>query len=196
MIKTISHLRGCFISLFVLLPFTASAGEIFYDWVPDVGSGGSGYIRFDDINISDPENFDVRFDNTNVLEVAFVFDSGFDINDAVDFDSTTTLQQSNNLGDLIYEAENGIIDGWSFEYINANVILPQSNLLNVFSTGFVCFTAPCPAFTADVEFIGHLASEINQGQWQLRSSVVPVPAAVWLFASGLLGLLAVARRHA
>jgi len=33
-------------------------------------------------------------------------------------------------------------------------------------------------------------------QWSLSPTVVPVPAAVWLFGSGLLGLIGVARRKA
>ena len=187
------HIFGFFLAM--MIPVTGNAAEIFYDWVPDAGSGGSGFIRFADTNIADPENFEVRFDTDNVLEVSFIFDSGFDIEDAVDFAGASTLQDSSNLGDLLYEADNGIIDGWSFEYINAVVILPQSNFVDVATTGLVCFTAPCPAFTADLEFIGHLASEFNQGSWQLRSAVVPVPAALPLFLSGLVFIGLLKNRH-
>jgi len=35
---------------------------------------------------------------------------------------------------------------------------------------------------------------IVRGNWLVRDTVVPVPAAVWLFGSGLLGLIGVARR--
>ena len=32
-------------------------------------------------------------------------------------------------------------------------------------------------------------------QWELHGTVVPVPAAVWLFGSGLLGLIGIARKN-
>lgn len=35
---------------------------------------------------------------------------------------------------------------------------------------------------------------IVRGNWLVRDTVVPVPAAVWLFGSGLIGLIGVARR--
>ena len=37
---------------------------------------------------------------------------------------------------------------------------------------------------------------INYGSWLVKDTVVPIPAAVWLFGTGLLGLIAVARRKA
>lgn len=53
------------------------------------------------------------------------------------------------------------------------------------------------AFTADAATQGFTISGIDVQQvnaWQLRAAVVPVPAAVWLFGSGLLGMIGVARR--
>jgi hypothetical protein len=170
--------------LFLSFCFSAMsyAGEIVYDWVPDAGSGGSGFIRFDDANIADPANFQVNFNSTNVIEVSFMFDTGFNIEDAVDFNGMTTLQTY--LDGLLYESSNGVIDGWSFNYTNAVVFIPQTNFDGVTTTGQVCFVAPCPAFTADVGFIGDLAGESDAGSWQLRS-VVPLPAALPLFVSGI-----------
>lgn len=51
-------------------------------------------------------------------------------------------------------------------------------------------------YTSEVRFIGDLASDLNLvgGIDNYRATVVPIPAAVWLFGSGLLGLIAVARR--
>lgn len=39
-------------------------------------------------------------------------------------------------------------------------------------------------------------SDINAGSYLVRTSVVPVPAAAWLFGSGLIGLAGIARRKA
>ena len=47
-------------------------------------------------------------------------------------------------------------------------------------------TAPFPGQNAAFDFTSITAS---------NASVIPVPAAVWLFGSGLLGLVGVARRR-
>lgn len=53
-------------------------------------------------------------------------------------------------------------------------------------------------YTSEVRFVGDPASTLNLvgGIDNYRATYVPVPAAVWLFGSGLLGLMAVARRKA
>lgn len=201
MMQTIQQRTGKILSLAagVMLLNTATAvnaAQVIYDWVPDRGSGGSGFIIFDDTTISDPENFDIRFDNANVIDISFTFDNGFEIDQAINFDGMVTLQEPGNLGNLLYEASNGVIDGWSFEYTPILAILPTNQFLDVTTTGLVCVIAPCPAFTADLEFIGtDFVGEYNSGSWHLRETAVPVPAAAWLFGSGLIGLAAVARRR-
>lgn len=68
------------------------------------------------------------------------------------------------------------------------------------SAGFVYAGSNPHLFTSDAgtdTFIGTEASQATQifGEWtNYEMTVVPVPAAVWLFGSGLLGLVGVARR--
>jgi len=45
----------------------------------------------------------------------------------------------------------------------------------------------------DYSFVGHPTSPV-MGGWLYRTAEVPIPAAVWLFGTGLLGLIGVARR--
>lgn len=51
-------------------------------------------------------------------------------------------------------------------------------------------------YTSEVRLIGDLASSLNLvgGIDNYRATYVPVPAAVWLFSSGLVGLMALVRR--
>lgn len=53
-----------------------------------------------------------------------------------------------------------------------------------------------PMMTGDMCMTGHLAGGTMGGvPLSLEISAVPVPAAVWLFGSGLLGLIGIARRR-
>ena len=53
--------------------------------------------------------------------------------------------------------------------------------------GWLDYCNPAGACTA--------SSPLYTADWLFKATVVPVPAAVWLFGSGLLGLIAVARRR-
>jgi hypothetical protein len=65
-------------------------------------------------------------------------------------------------------------------------------------TGFISnateWQASCGSVSLCTVSNGVLIDRGNNNTWTLRSSVVPVPPALWLFGSGLLGLIGVARR--
>jgi len=70
--------------------------------------------------------------------------------------------------------------------LGLDVIVPENGILTFAVSAF-----------PDTYLDGGLNSHHEQGYYQLELSgfsAVPVPAAVWLFGSGLLGLIAVARR--
>lgn len=57
-----------------------------------------------------------------------------------------------------------------------------------FTLGFFTADAASQTFTIS----GVEVQQVNA--WQLRTSAIPVPAAVWLFSSGLVGLISIAKR--
>lgn len=73
-----------------------------------------------------------------------------------------------------------VVSGNSWDFLFANSYSGQ-NSLNVIFNGLA------PGLQGNVSF--------NANRWSLSVTSVPVPAAVWLFASGVLGLLSVARRR-
>jgi hypothetical protein len=84
-----------------------------------------------------------------------------------------------------------IFDGNAVDWTN-----PTDNVWTTLGVG----TAPAPDNTASVDFnVLVLAPSGGSGFFDSASfeqiSEIPVPAAVWLFGSGLLGLLGVARRR-
>ena len=76
-------------------------------------------------------------------------------------------------GDIEQVIDNS--DFWSVDSFDANTII-----LSFPTTSFNCQSPPCSYDLGTIDVVAH--------------SVVPVPAAVWLFGSGLLGLIGIARR--
>lgn len=161
------------------------AATISYDWA---GKYGSGQITFLDTNIKDAKNFTVAFDTVNVANISYTFNNGTSIEAAENFSGISTLQSLTELGGAMFTSRNGIIDGWTFNYDQVYSILPLDISFTGSSTTstIYCITTPCPVDTAAISFIGNFASESNTGSWHLQA--VPLPAAAWLFVSGLAGL--------
>lgn len=88
------------------------------------------------------------------------------------FDETGTLLESDD-------------DGAGGLLSRLNVIVPNNGILNFAVTGY-----------ENSDFDGTLHTQVGEYQLALGPVIneVPVPAAVWLFGSGLLGLIGVAQR--
>ena len=80
------------------------------------------------------------------------------------------------------------IEGWSFELTSLNIVTQESNLLKLDGTGVLSGGSFDPT-NAVWKF-----SAISMNSYNMSVATVPVPAAVWLFGSGLLGLAGIARR--
>ena len=142
----------------------------------------------------------------------------FSIDASSDFETTTTLTfdtvvaKSDGLGDL-----STILDGQVADSINMDslTIRPPIAQINVFTIGGFQFDidtltvdfAMGSSFLA-ISGTGTLSgggfdstaavfdfSSQSANTYSLTIAAVPVPAAVWLFGSGLIGLIAVARRQ-
>ena len=50
--------------------------------------------------------------------------------------------------------------------------------------------------TSNLTFVGATSTSDPVGHYLVQTSVVPVPGAVWLFGSGLIGLIGIAKRNA
>lgn len=93
----------------------------------------------------------------------------------------------------------GTPDNWSFFTTNY-----QSDSLNNNSTGYsltfdIASNATLGTYGIDAYLVGNEAPGMGDSRWidtvSFNIQVVPIPAAVWLFGSGLIGLIAIARRR-
>jgi len=89
------------------------------------------------------------------------------------------------LGDTLYSWGMYEADDGSVQYAGFDMFLDSADNVNT--------TFTSTAYTIDA--LSRDSAYANLGVFMVRDyTVVPIPAAVWLFGSGLLGLVAVARR--
>lgn len=80
------------------------------------------------------------------------------------------------------------VAGWTLDLTSLNILDQDTGVLNLSGTGILSGHGFDPT-KADWSF-----SSQSTTSYSMTVTAVPVPAAVWLFGSGLLGLVAVARR--
>lgn len=108
----------------------------------------------------------------------------------VSFDTPEETGGSIDLNNLASVAGFITIAGWTLDISAPNIIDYEANLLTLNGTGTLTGNGFIP--TAAVWTFS--TSSLNS--YSLDITAVPVPAAVWLFGSGLLGLVGIARRKA
>ncbi len=195
-----------FFAIAALLSPCIALASITYQWVPNAGSGGNGYIRFDETFLAgaddgsnyvytDEQNFITLFGNPPVVEIFFAFDNGFSIDTAVGFSTASSIQS--DLSNTQFQANNGVITGLTGDFVfdYTTIRLVDNSYNGVVVQPILCITLPCPQGSLQVNFIGQLSAERNTGKFQYTPSV-PVPAALPLMLSGLgiLGFMC-KRRH-
>ena len=157
-------------------------------WVEQLTVGGVSGWRL-------PESIDVDNDGTTYVNGNFY--TGFDGGYNVAVHSELSNLYYNVLGNLAYYDTNGNSEqpGWGLQNTG-----PFSNVQSNF---YWSATEYAPSTTSAWYFnMGYGVQTITSKNnslygWAVQSgdvSAVPVPAAVWLFGSGLLGLAGVARR--
>lgn len=85
-----------------------------------------------------------------------------------------------------------VIDGWTLNIDTMNIGAKTSNALDLDGTGTLWKTG-FDLTPVDWTFSAQSATSYSMS---ITTTVVPVPAAVWLFGSGLIGLVGIARRKA
>jgi len=194
------RLSFIFFTLLIIFASNKAHSAITYQWVPDAGSGGSGYIRFDEAFIAtssddenyvytDEANFTTYFGNPPVLEIFFEFDNGFTIDTATGFSTATSIQS--DLSSTQFSANSGIFRGLIGDFIfdYSSITKAGHTYDGVVVDQIFCVRLPCPQGGLEVNFSGILSAETNIGEFQL----VPIPGAVWLFISGLFSIAGLAK---
>ncbi|WP_206609541.1 VPLPA-CTERM sorting domain-containing protein [Thiohalobacter thiocyanaticus] len=111
-------------------------------------------------------------------------DTTIDINGDIDF-STGTNNMEIQVGSYNFTDADDALGGGTMTLSGGSFV------------GLSYLAGTLPGFNSTVSTFASLDGTIG-GSWDVNSfqtTVVPVPAAVWLFGSGLLGLVGIARRR-
>jgi hypothetical protein len=185
-----SHLAGAVLAMFCgLVTSQAHAINVTYDFAgtcaEDCGPLGVLTTAVDtvtgtlELDLSEPTIAQL-WDASNVLTYSFTYDNftidntnstltNFDTGGDIPFTTTATAPFS--IGDAALKA--------TYDVDSSVYLLINVSGLNLLQDSLLCDGGSCQAVAA--------------GSWT-RTSVIPVPAAVWLFGSGFIGLIGVARR--
>ena len=146
-----------------------ASASTFYDWMPDQGSSGSGFIEFD-TSTQSPENF------SGLDPVDFFFDFQAPGVPLVGVDDVLPIEP--------WAAVTGkITDGLLLQ--SADWFSSNSTLLSFSET-----SASCQAGIVDYDS----GTIFNAGMWVLRHADVPEPSTLLLLLIGLTGLALLPRR--
>lgn len=178
-----------------VVTFTDLGGQlqIEFDNTSDNNDVGGGFLNS---SVITGLVFDIVDDITGVSVASFVDGNNADISGAynVVLDVSNNITPGNTMVDLSIKTTNGINEGIF------NAAAPGSDINNVvpdLATLVLDITAPGSWGLSSIENdILRMQRVGPNGDGSLKIPAVPVPAAVWLFGSGLLGLVGVARRRA
>ena len=197
--------------------YTPISASLEYDTVTGIG-GSALSIEMADFYLGAPATFhDITMQHragTDFIDGSVLFDWQTQFNQEIQIEwNATGLFNAINYGlqagdvlsgsDLYFDANgNGVQDAGEFRQ-NIASVTPYSDSLQMFAMDM---QGPAPmaatensAGVVSGDFIGIKAYfDIGSGNSMHVTSVsaVPVPAAVWLFGSGLIGLIGFARRKA
>jgi len=146
----------------------------FYDWVPDPGSGGSGFMEFDTTGQS-PDVFN------DLDPIAFTFDFGVPTIPVLDFNIVTPATPFDAAAGKIAAGQIGIKSELLFDFGRNLIFTPKEAQCVWVLT--VCYGSPPgePPVALDISHFG---------SWKLRQDPppVPAPASLILFGPAVAGL--------
>ena len=82
---------------------------------------------------------------------------------------------------------------FGFDFLFLSITTSTESLGSIFGPGSFTFTA-IPGETYFANIFGTGGGSTGAGLFGLEIAAVPIPPAIWLFGTGILGLIAVARR--
>jgi len=85
------------------------------------------------------------------------------------------------------------VGSWSFDLTTLNIVDQTSSVLNMNGTGYLFVAGELAGHAANWSFS---SQSLTSYSMTVTTTVVPVPAAMWLFGTGLIGLIGIARRKA
>lgn len=113
------------------------------------------------------------------------------------FDGDTILNNMSLFG-ITYSTDNGSAKSWkNIGFLDPFAGDPLQVDIAQFAAAVSTFSPFSGGYNINFDDVDLDHTNVIVGSWLVReASVVPIPAAVWLFGSGLLGLVGVARRKA
>lgn len=139
----------------------------------------------------------------SVTDLSTATDIGLDTvwaNNTPDFDPTINPFTAASGGSLSLTSLASVpgfftVGAWTFDLKEFSIDKVLSDTLILTGTGFLYKDiADQHAVTWSFSSEGLVSSTTGLGSYSMSVTAVPVPAAVWLFGSGLIGLVGVARR--
>ncbi len=136
--------------------------------------------------------------NVTDISLTALFGADTGVGDFLNVTTSSTGTSSTTLGDALslnafVSVDNFIqIENWRFDLSTLNSIDQRIDLLTLKGTGLLTDMDGVLDSTAAVWEL----TTRSANSYGITVTAVPVPAAVWLFGSGLLGLAGIARRKA
>ncbi|MDH3871398.1 MAG: VPLPA-CTERM sorting domain-containing protein [Gammaproteobacteria bacterium] len=149
-----------------------------------------GFIPVDDVwaPVDLADSTGVDFDGTGTVDQATGDFSG-------SLGSTATMTDFQFLPVLDPNPVNvWVVDGFTFELNSVDVDFQTANFLGLSGTGYI-FGNGFDRTRSEWFLTGQTADDVTFSWSSSNNTIIPVPAAVWLFGSGLIGLAGVARRR-
>ena len=135
----------------------------------------------------------VNLADATSVSLATVFANGGtgDVDGTIDFNTPAGTGGSLSLSSFSPVTNFFSVGGWQLDLSTLTIVDQTAGLLNLSGLGVLSGNGYS---ATDVNWSFSSSSTTSYSMTVANVSAVPVPAAVWLFGSGLLGLVAVARR--
>ena len=160
----------------------ASSGSVLFDLTLSSGVFIDGYFGFDDFN------YGFEYDFTATTNGVLTFGG------SVSGELGGVIISSSILGGAVLDTGNlsALTPGPASLFLTTNLMAGEDYRLTFYPiTGLACATVPgAPPFPCDLSNLDYT----NHADLSFEFQPVPIPAAVWLFGSGLIGLIGIARR--